>query len=391
MDAREIRIGLLWHSTNSGNLGVGALTIANMRIVSDVCASLGLTPKFTIIGMRDDGAHYVEAGNVEVCALNTRALVSPSGYLKVARSLHCVLDIGAGDSFTDIYGLKRFLFLWLTKVLATGSGTPLLLSPQTIGPFSRPLETALAAIALKSADVVVTRDTASIAESRRLAPKTPCVESADVAFALPFTKRAREPGPPRVGINVSGLLYQEAVSGVNRYGMEVDYADLMRRLVSDLQSRGAQICFFTHVTTPDPSDDDGRVADMLAEQFPGSVRVPNFTGPSDAKSFLSGLDFVVSGRMHACIGAFSSGTPVVPVAYSRKFAGVFSSVRYPWLIDVNGKTTDQALAFILDAYERRDELAQGCKTGMEQVEVLHNAYRGVLADFLTRAAKRRPR
>lgn len=390
MSDQEIRIGLLWHSTNSGNLGVGALTIANMRIISDVCASLKLSPKFTVIGMRDEGAHYVEAGNVEVFALNTRALVSPAGYLRVARSLHCVLDIGAGDSFTDIYGLKRFLFLWLTKVLATGAGTPLLLSPQTIGPFTRPMESALAAIALKAADVVVTRDSASIAETRRLAPSAPCIESADVAFALPFTPRERAHGPPRVGINVSGLLYQEAVSGKNRYGMEVDYAELMRRLVADLQARGAQVHFFTHVTTPDASDDDARVADTFVDQFPGSVRVPNFKGPSEAKSYLSGLDFVVSGRMHACIGAFSSGTPVVPIAYSRKFAGVFSSVRYPWLIDVNGKTTEEALGFILDAYDRRVELAEACQSGMRRVEVLHAAYRSVLAEFLARAANRRP-
>jgi hypothetical protein len=48
-----------------------------------------------------------------------------------------VLDIGAGDSFTDIYGPKRFAYLWLTKAMAIARRRPLVLSPQTIGPFSK--------------------------------------------------------------------------------------------------------------------------------------------------------------------------------------------------------------------------------------------------------------
>ena len=40
-DARRITIGLLWHSLNSGNLGVGALTLANASIARRVATELG--------------------------------------------------------------------------------------------------------------------------------------------------------------------------------------------------------------------------------------------------------------------------------------------------------------------------------------------------------------
>ncbi len=33
MPANEIRVGLLWHSLRSGNLGVGALALSNLAIV----------------------------------------------------------------------------------------------------------------------------------------------------------------------------------------------------------------------------------------------------------------------------------------------------------------------------------------------------------------------
>ena len=41
-----------------------------------------------------------------------------------------VLDISGGDSFTDIYGKKRFQAMALTKRMALDAGVPLILLPQ---------------------------------------------------------------------------------------------------------------------------------------------------------------------------------------------------------------------------------------------------------------------
>ena len=46
-----------------------------------------------------------------------------------------VLDISGGDSFTDIYGRKRFEAMALTKRMALDAGVPLILLPQKLGPF----------------------------------------------------------------------------------------------------------------------------------------------------------------------------------------------------------------------------------------------------------------
>ena len=52
----------------------------------------------------------------------------------VARS-RAVLDISGGDSFTDLYGAKRFQAMTLTKRMALDAGVPLILLPQKLGPF----------------------------------------------------------------------------------------------------------------------------------------------------------------------------------------------------------------------------------------------------------------
>src|SRR3546814_15541517 len=71
-----------------------------------------------------------------------------------------------------------------------------------------------------------------------------------------------------------------------------------------------EVHLISHATSNrDVRDDDGQAADRFAAEFPGTIRVPDFAGPCEAKSYISSLDYLVAGRMHACIAAFSSGTP----------------------------------------------------------------------------------
>lgn len=390
--ARPIRIGLLWHSPNSGNLGVGALTVANLAIVRDVAIAVGLAPKFTIIGMRDPGASYLDADTVSNYPIDTRSLLSPNGYWAAVRRQDCVIDIGAGDSFAEIYGLKRFAFLWLTKAMAVARGTPLLLAPQTIGPFTREPYKALGKWAMTHAFAVVARDEMSAAAIADLAPRARRLQSIDVAFALPFSPalRREDGGPLRVGVNVSGLLFNEAEAGRNRFRLSFDYARLTRRLLGALVERGdLEVHLVTHALhATDPVDDDGRVADRLAREFPTAVRVASFAGPSAAKSYISGLDFLFAARMHACIAAYSAGIPVVPLAYSRKFAGLFGTLGYDRLVPTQGFDEDQALQFLIESLGMRNELRARAADGMVKVEGLLDAYRDELRRLFAVAAGR---
>ena len=162
MTRSVIAIGLLWHSASSGNLGVGALTVANMAIVRQVAEQMGLTVRFTIIGMRDGVVTYLRPEDADVFVVDGRAMLDPRRCLAIIAAQDGILDIGAGDSFTDIYGLKRFVYLWATKMMAIITRTPLMLSPQTIGPFSHRLETWLASMAMRRTTTVVTRDEPSV-------------------------------------------------------------------------------------------------------------------------------------------------------------------------------------------------------------------------------------
>lgn len=388
-----LRIGLLWHSVSSGNLGVGALTLGNIALVRDVAARMRLRPEFVVMGMRDGDSTRLLEGEVGTFVIDSRSLISPGGFWRALAGLDCVLDIGAGDSFAEIYGARRFGFLWLTKMLAIARRVPLVLSPQTIGPFTHPVYRRLGALALRGSAAVLARDQQSLEVARSMAPKARTELAVDVAFVLPFIDRSAERGGTklRVGVNASGLLFHQAETKTNRFGLSYDYAAFTRKLLAVLTSRSdIEVHLVPHATSGgDPTDDDERLALRLAEEFPATVRVPNFGGPSEAKSYISSLDFLVAARMHACIAAFSSGTPVVPVSYSRKFSGLFGLLDYDHVLPMQGMTEEGAVRQVLDALEGRAELGRTEASGMKKVDALLNVYRSALSDVFSQALLRR--
>jgi colanic acid/amylovoran biosynthesis protein len=387
----SIAIGMLWHSLNSGNLGVGALTVADIAIARDVALGLGLSPRFVVMAPRDRDMPTIAMPDTEVFAIDRRAITSPKGFWRAVGEVDCVLDIGAGDSFAEIYGPRRFFFLWITKIMTLARRVPLVLAPQTIGPFTRAAYRIPAALAMRHSRIVLARDETSRMVACKMSPRANVALSVDVAFVLPFEDRSRLRGGAklRFGLNASGLLFHEAETGRNRFGLSYDYAAFTRRLLAELTARDdVEVHLVPHATSNnDPSDDDGTLADRLAQEFPRAIRVANFADPSAAKSYISGLDFLVAARMHACIGAYSAGTPVVPVAYSRKFSGLFGLLGYDAMVPVDGVDEDGAFAFVMKALDDRAELAASARTGMTKVQALLDVYRAALRDVFAKAAK----
>ncbi len=371
-NSRPIVIGLVWHSMNSDNLGVGALTLSNIALLRAAAKAAGLTPHFLILGWRDPRPWYAEYDDVENIPLRTRHLVSPGGVLGAGlRRADLVFDIGGGDSFTDIYGPRRFFVVWGTKARAWLARKPFILSPQTVGPFENGWARFFARWAMDKARFVTTRDAPSTAFLKELGVRSEIFEATDVAMGLPYDPPAsrKDGGPIRVGLNVSGLMFNGGYTQSNQFGLKSDYPTLIRDIIRYFQSLpGVELHLVGHVQSHNqPIEDDHRVGEALGQEFPGTVVSPFFDSPSEAKSYIAGLDFFVGARMHATIAAFSSGVPVVPMAYSRKFIGVFGTLGYDHVADCKTDTAEDILARIRDGFENRAVLAAEVAKGMTRV------------------------
>ena len=88
-------------------------------------------------------------------------MIRPRQYFssrKIYKDADFILDIGQGDSFADIYGEKRFKWIYSEYKLAKKFNIPLCILPQTIGPFNDAGLRKKAMGAVRSAKCVMVRD-----------------------------------------------------------------------------------------------------------------------------------------------------------------------------------------------------------------------------------------
>ena len=95
---------------------------------------------------------------------------------------------------------------------------------------------------------------------------------------------------------------------------------------------------------------------------------PAFLNPIDAKSYISGMDFFMGARMHSTIAAFSSGVPVVPMSYSRKFTGLFNcTLDYDAVVDLKTETSNEIEAFIFQKFSQRQQIKEKIAQRLETI------------------------
>ena len=271
---KAITIGLLWHSVSSDNLGVGALTESQIAICQDAAAQTKSKVNYVVFGTQG-GRHYVPknvpvtiGGRVSI----KQMLFGQSKFLKDLEACDMVLDIGEGDSFTDIYGLKRYLFLIISKFAVLVKGKPLILSPQTIGPFDYWFTRKISSMLMRRCKRVYARDGLSFDYLKQCGLNENIDVAIDVAFKLPFAKfkyQKSKSDQVRVGLNVSGLLFSGGYTQNNQFGLTVDYPALIRQLLTDwTQHADYEVWLIPHVI-PDalPVEDDRKAIAVLAQEF----------------------------------------------------------------------------------------------------------------------------
>lgn len=387
-----IRTGLLWHTVGHNNLGIDALTRANIQILGRAATRAGRRISFVTLGTepKADIGDIPDGVEIGPRLSLTDALRRRSTVFADIGGCDLVVDIGEGDSFSDLYGSRRFVMQILSKMAAIRRNIPLVLAPQTIGPFASPLARVAARHVINRSTATFARDHRSMRVLSEMGITAATAEAIDVAFRLGHSP-VRHPGSTlKVGLNVSALLYHQGYTGKNQFAMTIDYRQMIETLIDRFTAmEGVELSLFAHVlewqtpinTTVSPEDDYTTSRDIQA-RFPKVRLAPAFTSAIEAKSWIAGLDFVISGRMHACIAAYSTGVPVVPIAYSRKFNGLFESLGYPFFIDGKTATTESAIETVMTWFAERNGLRSAIAAGRDLVEDKLNLYEDRLVEIL---------
>ena len=290
--------------------------------------------------------------------------------------------ISGGDSFSDIYGLSRLLYVCLPQLLALALGKRLILLPQTIGPFKSAVSRAIARAILTRAEIIFSRDQEGVTETQELmgsADKEQKVKFCyDVGFVLEPVRPnelgleidvRKERMANVVGLNVSGLLYMGGYSRNNMFGLKLDYKNLIPDLIDVMiRKHDSAVILIPHVFGSHAESDSvvcQRIFSSLKERYGEKLMMASGKYDQSGIKYIIGLcDFFIGSRMHACIAALSQHIPTVSIAYSKKFIGVMRTIGVSELVaDPRQLGQEEILRVIGEAFEQKARL----KTHLEKV------------------------
>lgn len=347
----------------SSNRGCGALGYSTVYILSKLCEER--KEPLEIYSAVHTMGKLALPENAEISAdifqIRPRKLFFWRKLLEVFHKCDFIIDFTGGDSFADLYGNKRFYLASVIKQLALWSRTPFIMGPQTIGPFHSGVARRFAAHILRKADACWTRDRMSQAYMEEICGRVPSLTT-DVAFSLPTAVTMKiQSEKKKIGFNPSGLLWSKNRSFQADKHITIDYRDYVKQVIGTLaEDPRYQVYLLPHVFDKQCNfeENDLKACREIHEMFPSSIIIQDYDSPMEAKGVISQMDVFIGARMHATIGAFSSGVATIPFSYSRKFEGLYHDLDYPYLISGEKMNTEDAVQTTLKWIENDDLLRQ---------------------------------
>ena len=366
MALRQMTIGLMGSKINTDNLGCAALTYSLIQLLEKIGHEADIFMKYIvfennpseqmtnrlchILMVEKDRLVTLPRGRFSMdsaIAVMKRLKHMGDEYIERKKIKECdvIIDLTEGDSFSDIYGKTRFYDYTQEKLLVESMGLPLILGPQTYGPYYDDKVVSMACDVIENAMLVISRDNESKDELVNLGVKKDIIVGTDLAFGLGYEKyNSVVKEKIRVGINPSGLLsLKGSEEGFDYNKLKLNYDEFIAELIDHIaESQKYEVHLISHV---------GNEAEDVCAKVSGVVMHEMFDNPISAKSFIAGLDVFIGSRMHATIAAFSTNVATIPLAYSKKFSGLYSNLGYNRVVDLTQQNKNVALRQVMEYLE----------------------------------------
>jgi colanic acid/amylovoran biosynthesis protein len=305
-----------------------------------------------------------------------KSLYAKNRVLSHIQNSDVIVSIAGGDSFSDIYGMRRLFDVSMPQFLVLLLGKELVLLPQTLGPFKAGIAKTAARIIMSRARLVFSRDKASLQEARLVMGGGTLPAHMRFCPDLGFMMQPQRPehldidgvslkeddGTPLVGLNISGLLYIGGYKRDDAFGFQEKYIEFSYRIIDwFIREKQARVLLVPHCLGTGAESDSvasERLYEELKAKYPGMLGlVRGRYATAEMKYIIGQCDFFVGSRMHACIAALSQGIPAVAVAYSRKFTGVLETLGAADLVvDPQVLGVEEMLCVIGEKFDKRSKI-----------------------------------
>lgn len=252
----------------------------------------------------------------------------PFGKLKkTLKQVEYVAAINGGDGFSDIYNTHTFQYRLTETLYAMKMSIPVIILPQTIGPFSIQKNREQADNILRYARKVYVRDDKYVDELQQIGVKYEVTK--DLSYYMKPEPIDYEILPNAVGLNISGLAYSNEFRGLT--GQFDNYKYLINLIIQKIQSLNIPLYLIPHsynYSSYELNNDDMEASRLVYSQLKDKTNVHlidrDLRSPQ-VKFCISQMSYFIGTRMHANFAAIYSDVPLYGLAYSYKFEGAFKA------------------------------------------------------------------
>lgn len=246
---------------------------------------------------------------------------------RMIKQVEYVAAINGGDGFSDIYNTTSFLNRLPDINLAMKFNIPVIILPQTLGPFRESKNKVIADRILCYASQIFVRDDKYASDLEAMGLKYE--QTRDLSYYMKPEPFNIEIKANAIGINISGLAYSNKFRTLS--GQFSTYPYLINKLIVYFQQKNI----------------------ALIMQF----RI-DITCSFQIKFIISQMKFFIGTRMHANFAAMYTGVPLFGLAYSYKFQGAFEANGIydstAMINDISEKEADAIVERIVTKYKSLD-------------------------------------
>jgi len=276
---------------------------------------------------------------------------------RILKNVSFVAAINGGDGFSDIYGTKTFESRLFDTKLAMKEQIPLIILPQTLGPFKDDANLNTATNILKYASKVYVRDVKFKSELKETGVSFELTK--DLSYYMEPEEFNIEILPHAVGLNVSGLCYSNRFRDLT--GFFIYYPQLIMRILKYFQKENVPVYLLSHsynYKKPEYTNDDMQAARDVYTKLTNKTNVylidRDLTSPQ-TKYIISKFEFFVGTRLHSNFAAIFTNTPVFGLAYSYKYEGAFEYMglkgHFTSILNIEEKDIDGIVSQIAEKYQ----------------------------------------
>lgn len=240
-------------------------------------------------------------------------------------------------------------------LVAKSFGKPVIMFPNSIGPFRTAIGRLLSKIALNSCDSVLIREPISYGTVESLMISTPKILTSDTALTLdtecdlPFAKDANG------SIGVCPGVYAHSIPPKMVKQYILDHAKALDKAI---EKHNFSVVLMPHYVSGFQFDDLDMCKLILGKmEHSNRARILEPKDLREFRSAVSQMDMIVSSKMHPAVLAASVYVPIVFIAYDHKQTGFAASLSLSdCVIPLREVTFSRLLAKIDHVWNSRDKI-----------------------------------